>query len=383
MKKIAFPLTLLSLLFSINSQAESANNFEYKFSGSITSLMLLDSDIAGAGVNIPANSMLGKSSQSDSKFDASLSQIRFQAKQQLDNGRYIDGKVVMDFNANNNSGMAPRLREAYLSWHLGYGTLTTGQTWSTFMDLKNIPASIAEPTLSGAVFKRQPLIRWSQSFDKFSYQFALESHTNSDIKINFEDDDDISYDNISSTPNVVLAVEWNDAQIGSLRASSLISQSDVVIDNKDINKTAYGIHLTGGLNLWDTDKLSVLYFSGRGTNRYLLGLHDTGPSWDKERQALDFRDTHSLIVAYTRQWRNDLKSIFSYSAVQSETLDWQEERKIDAFTNTEYGMANLLWAVESNITVGVEYNYARYKRSNSEEEERDNHRLMLGVDWQF
>ncbi|MGR5066301.1 DcaP family trimeric outer membrane transporter [Photobacterium sp. DNB22_13_2] len=372
----------LFLIFSLSLASASgytstpASDIDFNFSGSIKTIIVHDTDTAGAGINIPGNSLFNKSANSDTKIDASLSQIKFGASQTFDDGSNLSSHAVLDFNANNDGGMSPRLREAYVTWSTEQGQLLAGQTWSTFMDMRNIPQSLAEATLSGVVFKRQPLIRWSQEFGAIKYDIALESSTNDDIINQFEDKLDTS----GTIPDIALAGEWADEDAW-FRATALFNQSQLTYQAKEHKEPGYGVQLSAGWDFTNNDRISFLTYRGEGTDRYLLGLNSTGPTWNAKTQTIDLREAESTMVSYTRKWQPNLKSVFAYSKVSTEALDWQDELNHDTFTSTQYGLANLMWTVKPNLTLGIEYNYSLYERSQAEE--RDNHRIMIGIDWTY
>jgi len=366
------------VLASSASYAENhdASDIEFNFGGSIKTVLIHDSDVAGAGINIPGNTLLFRPSEnSDTKIDASLSQLKFGSLQTFGNDSNLRTQVVLDFNANNDGGMAPRLREAYLAWTMDQGQLVVGQTWSTFMDMRNIPQSVAEATISGAVFKRQPLIRWTQNIGTFKYDIALETSTNDDINPL-----GAKLDKSGSLPALALAGEWS-TKDAWVRVTSLFNELRVTDNDEVISDWGYGVQLSAGWDLTESDRITLLTNVGEGTDRYLVGLSGVGATWNEDSRSLDLRKTNSSIATYTHKWQPDLKSIFAYGKVTAEALTNQSQINSETITSTEYGMASLLWSVKPNLTLGVEYNYSQYELFNGKE--RDNHRVMIGLDWQY
>lgn len=98
-----------------------------------------------------------------------------------------------------------KLRHVYGNWTMAQGVLTVGQTWSTMMDLQGLPEGLTEPTVSGVIFQRQPLIRWSQSItESWKYHLALEDTNNQDISFPAT-----GHDSINSSPDIVVAMEYS------------------------------------------------------------------------------------------------------------------------------------------------------------------------------
>ncbi|UTT86222.1 DcaP family trimeric outer membrane transporter [Vibrio pelagius] len=369
----------LAMLSTSSIAASQASDIDFHFSGSINTVLLYDTDVAGVGINIPGTALLAAPSEnSDTKIDASLSQIRFGTSQTLADGSGLRSHVVMDFNENNDSGMSPRLREAYVAWTMEQGQLLAGQTWSTYMDLRNIPQSVAEATVSGAAFMRQPLVRWTQNSGEFKYDIALESSTNDGINIPNEVADKL--DKSGSSPAIALAAEWAN-QSAWVRATSVFNELRVTNEGDTHRQWGYGVQLSAGWDITAQDRITLLGNVGEGTDRYLVGLAGVGATWNETSQELDLRGTRTLLSTYTRAWQDDLKSIFAYGKVSAEPLDNQSEVNPVTLNSTQYGMANLLWSVTPNLTLGGEYSYSKYKLYDSTE--RDNHRVMLGMNWQY
>ncbi|MGC9459609.1 DcaP family trimeric outer membrane transporter, partial [Vibrio genomosp. F10 str. 9ZD137] len=138
MTKLPFlaPCLIATSAMTLASPALSANETEYSFGGSINTVFLFDSNVSGAGANIPADALYNKETYGDNKIDATLSQLSAGAKRTLNDGSTISARYVMDFNAKNDSSVSPRIREAYLRWNKGSGQIIAGQTWSTLMDIR-------------------------------------------------------------------------------------------------------------------------------------------------------------------------------------------------------------------------------------------------------
>ena len=371
-------MTMATAVSSANAfDTTSGSQTTFHSGGAIKALLIHDSNVTGLGANIPANALLLRNNDSETKIDASLSQFKLGAKTEFDSGRTVDTLFVMDFNANNDGTMSPRLREALVNLDLGTGRLIAGQTWSTLMDMKNIPPSIAEATLSGVAFKRQPLIRWSQNVDSFQYDIALESGKNSAFR---NVPDIISPDKAGAIPDLVGAVEWN-GSTGWIRTSAVLSSTRFEHNDETNSKLGYGVQISGGWNISEGHRLTLLTYTGEGTEQYLLGLSDSGATWKPEDQKLELTKTQSVMGSYQHQWSENWKSAFAYGKVQTFGTAWKTHYGLDSFVSTEYGMANLLWEIEKDLTMGLEYNYSKYNRSLIGD--RDNHRFMLGINWHF
>lgn len=375
MTKLPFlaPWLIATSAITFATPALSANETEYSFGGSINTVFLFDSNVSGAGANIPADALYKKETYGDNKIDATLSQLSAGVKRTLNDGSTISARYVMDFNAKNDSSVSPRIREAYLRWNKGSGQIIAGQTWSTLMDIRNLPISVTEPTFSGVAFMRQPQLRWSQSFDTFKYEVAIEDGSNADIVR--ETGEDVKLD--KSTLDLIAAADWDFSANGHVRLTGLLSEKTLHMGGQEHDELGYALQLSMVYNITEKDKVSLVGFHGKGVDRYVLGVSQTGATWNGDDQELELRTVDGAMAAYTRTWQPDLLSVFGVGSAETDPLEWQK----DTFTYTRYAMANLIWEAYSNIYLGLEYNYSYYERDTGDE--LDNHRIAVGVNWKF
>ncbi|PMH43818.1 hypothetical protein BCU68_12925 [Vibrio sp. 10N.286.49.B3] len=380
-------IALATSALLLSTPALSAGEMEYNFGGSINTVLLLDSNISGAGVNIPANTLYGKSTHGDNKLDVTLSQVSAGVKRSMHDGSTLSARYVMDFNASNNSNVSPRVREAYLRWDNGVGQVTAGQTWSTLMDLRNLPPSVTEATFSGVAFMRQPLVRWTQSFDTFKYHLALEDGSNADISYSYDPEDKENIDNIDrnkSTIDLIGAIDWDFSDQGHVYLSGLLAEKTMHYNDKEEDTFGYAVQASAVYNLTPGHKFSIIGFQGKGVDRYILGTQDTGATWNDTEKKLELRKTKGAMAAYTRTWSPSVLSVFGVGSASTDPLEFQESSEAsdkDTFTYTQYAVANVLWDAYENVTLGLEYNYSYYERLSGKD--RENHRVSMGVNWKF
>ncbi len=354
--------------------ADLAEKTQVEVSGKIVGAVIADSDVSGMGVNNLPNALYGASEEPSVAIDTTLTRLNFGTDTQLDNDESIKSFVSVDFNGSNNGNMDLRFREAYVNWRFGNGSLLVGQTWSTLMDLNRFPDTLLEPTLSGVVFTRQPMVRWSQSFGTFRYDVALESGTNRVTTENSETE----LDNASKMPDLIVGVQTNTDGYW-LRASGVVNHITTKDNhqNETFSDTGWAAHLSGGIKFNEKDHFQLAYYNSRGNDRYVLGVSQTGPLFDPETGDFHLRESQSLWAAIGHSWTDTLKSTFSYGIWEAEEFEWQA----DTFTQTQFALANLKWTARENLVLGVEYNYTAYERSQSST--RDNHRMIFAVDYAF
>ncbi|WP_259345188.1 porin [Vibrio diabolicus] len=356
------------------SSYEVTDRTSLDLSGKIVGALIADSDVSGMGVNNTANGPFGKNDDSNIAIDSTLTRLNFGTNTELEGDESIKSFVSFDFNGANDGKMSLRMREAYVNWRIGNGSLLVGQTWSTLMDMNRMPDTVLEPTLSGVVFTRQPMIRWSQTFGSFRYDIALESGSN---RVQTEDDQTV-LDNTSDYPDLIVALQTNTEDYW-VRASGVVNQITTkdTHKNQTVDDMGWGYQLSGGIKFDEKNHFSLAYFNSYGNDRYVLGVSGTGPIYNPKTDDFQIRESEAMWGSISHSWTPSLKSTLAYGMWQADELEGQA----DTFTSTQFAVANLKWTVRENLIAGFEYNYTTYDRSASDS--RDNHRLILAIDYQF
>jgi DcaP outer membrane protein len=263
------------------------------------------------------------------------------------------------------------MRHAYGSWKNSRGTLLAGQTWSTMMDVKILPEGLTEPTLSGAIFVRQPQVRWSQPLsESFLLHAAIEDPSSSDIF------DSTATPELGNTrlPDGILGLEYVNKGGGHLRLNGILRDLEVDFPTGTDNEVAWGLALTGHLEFLERDNLRAGFTYGQGLGRYLLGIQSTsGSVIDPVRSELALRDNWGGFAAYQHHWTEGLRSNFMAGYAKAKPYNWQLG---NTFESSSYAAANLMWQVLPYLTMGAEYAYGQ--RENKDGSDLDNHRVAVG-----
>lgn len=301
--------------------------------------------------------------------DATITRLFLDARAPTPFGQ-LRGYVEGDLNNSNDGSLGLKLRHAYGSWKTDYGTLTAGHTWSTLMDLKILPEGLTEPTVSGAIFMRQPQIRWSQPLgSQFTLHAAVEDPSSSDV---FSDQPTLGK---TKYPDGVLGLEYDHNGIWHLRVNSILRNIEVDLPSgSDDSELGWGVTLTGHLNLFDRDRLRFGGAYGKGLGRYLLGIRSIdGSAVDPATDRLRLRNNWGALVSYEHRWTDKFRSTAMFGYARSNPLTWQPA---GTFMSSTYAAANLMWQVLPYLTLGFEYGYGR--RENKDNSDLDNHRFMFG-----
>lgn len=341
--------------------------------GFIKTVAIADSHAESSGANfLPA--YLSEASDKEGSFsiDATLSRIYFDGRAPAKKGD-LNGYLEWDFNKGNDGNVDVKMRHVYGGWKHNNFSLLAGHTWSTFMDLKIIPEGLTEPTVSGVIFMRQPQIRVSQAFENgLTLHASLEDPNSDDVF----DESNNADKNITSVPDAVVAVEYSKSNVGHLRLGGIHREIEVRLPQggTDTNH-AWGVSLSGHLDLLEKDKWRFNGVYGEGLGRYLLGIQPAAGGAIKPSQSdSELRDNWGVMTAYEHHWNDSLRSSLLAGYARSKPLSWQPG---DTFESSTYASANLMWEVLPYLTFGAEYAYGQ--RENKDNSDVDNHRFAVGV----
>ena len=341
--------------------------------GFIKTVAIYDTNAEDAGADfLPALLGVRRDDKSGNfAVDATMTRYYLDARAPVRYG-HIRGYLELDLNDNNDGSLDQKVRHAYGVWKSPWGTLTAGQTWSTLMDLRALPEGLTEPTISGAIFQRQALLRWTQPLDLgASVDFAIEDPDSNDV---FRDQEEFSN---SAIPDVVLAGEIVDEDIGHVRVGGIYRRIKVDKDGGGGNTKENGWGITGGLhvNTVGKDRVMLVGSYGKGLGRYLLGIAPAAGGWvDPASGDLKLRTNYGGYVAYQRFWDQRFHSNFGLGHARAKTLSGQPG---NFFHHSTYAYGNLMWNVLPYLTFGIEYDYGQ--RENRDNSTKDNHRIMIGT----
>jgi hypothetical protein len=258
----------------------------------------------------------------------------------------IAAYAEMDFFASNTSGSeratnghTPRLRHAYGEWRGWLG----GQTYSTFMDLTAFPEINDDNAPAGAILIRQPMVRWTNSWQRHELQLALES-PDSSIRLqsgpSASPDDDRAPDFVVKYVRRHARGHW--AIAGLLREVRI---DDNVFDGAAIG---WGIAASGLIRAGERDELRMVANAGNGLGRYLSVFDDARVD---RKGDLELIYAGGGYLAYRHWWTPRWRSNLVLGAA------WMDDGGALADENEAvYSLhANLLWSPMLSTTLGLEW----------------------------
>ncbi|NOQ45391.1 MAG: hypothetical protein GQ559_01750 [Desulfobulbaceae bacterium] len=337
------------------------------------------SDVTGAGdidLWVPGIPVGAASDESASDFRMHAKQSRFGLKTSTPTAwGKLNTVLEMDFygqggNQNMSNSSTLRVRKAYGE----LGNLRAGQDWSTFLLFTAFPETVDFAGPTGAVFDRQPLVRWTQPFEGGSWQIALE---NPESTFSSLDEAAPGSGNGEYMPDIVARVNL-DTGFGNYAVAGLVRQLIVDSGVYDDESWVAGVTLSGSFSTFGKDTLGFNLNYGNGLGRYMmLGYKDA--YINPETNKIETFDQFSGYINYRHFWMENLRSTICYSYGGADN-DTQYSGDF-ANDNLQSMHANLIWSPIPRVNFGVEYIWA--SREQEDGQDGDLNRFQTGFQYIF
>jgi len=227
------------------------------------------------------------------KLTAETSRFGFETSTPTSLGSF-NTKVEADFYSYGTDGNRNRLRLRHAYGE--YAGFLVGQTWSTFMDLDDLPETVDFNGPIGAPFSRRAMIRYSYGDAKAGYKFTVA----------LEDPQDQFY-GISANerlPQIVVRYDQGfDWGAINLRGLAHEKRSDAQ------TKRGYGFGLGGSYKLTDKDLFMAQYTRVDGDADQLYGSN--GYAFDGAG-AITFDKNQGLVVGYAKTFNEQLRGTVAF-----------------------------------------------------------------------
>ena len=272
------------------------------------------------------------------------------------------------------TGDTYRLRHAFGQFR----QVLAGKTWSTMVDNRATPEEIDFEGINGRIQARQPQIRYFPSFGR-----------DMDLLIGLEDPapDVTGGQGVSQYPDIVASVRRNWADRWHVKTSLLLRQIEAKWDlDSSVSDTEFGwgLSVSGkvGLEIWDErDNILFQFNYGDGIGRYINDLQEVGgqdAEFNPLTGELETLNVFSSYVAYQHWWRESLRSTLTYSWVDVDNLDFQDD---SAYARTDRAIINLLWSPVIRVDVGGELLWGR--RENKDGASGTARQIQFGAKYRF
>lgn len=274
-----------------------------------------------------------------------------------------------DFFGSGDNDLNLRIRHLYGQIY----NIIVGKTYSTFEDPDVWPDTVDYEGPNSAIFVRRELVRYQLAVSKEWYlNFGIEKPTPS-----IENDTDSNMDTIKRWPEIGINARWERSGVGHVQLSSIVRdlrvRSDVVGDESTLG---WGLNAGVGLDITKTDSIQALLVYGEGIGSFSNDAFSTGPTdaaFDRNGD-LNALTYWSGMLGFTHRWSDTWRSTLSYGYVN---VDNEESQDGDAYHETHYGSANLIWQLRKRLSVGLEGLYGM--RRTKDDSDGDVFRIQMGL----
>ena len=279
------------------------------------------------GSEVANNAALGL--RGKTKLTAQTSRFGFETSTPTSAGTF-NTKVEADFysyGGGNRNRL--RLRQAYGE----YAGFLVGQTWSTFMDLDDLPETVDFNGPIGAPFSRRTMIRYSYGDAKAGYKFTVA----------LEDPED-QFGGGSAherLPQIVLRADQSfDWGAVNLRALAHEKRSLTA------TRRGYGVGVGGSFKLTDKDLLMGQFTAVDGDIDQLYGSN--GYAIDAATGTIAFDKNQGLVVGYTKTFSDLLRGTLAFGLNKGKTAQAVDNKRLQQL------FVNLIYSPIKNVELGGE-----------------------------
>ncbi len=258
----------------------------------------------------------------------------------------IKGKISGDFYSGNQGNYSFfRLRLAYIQ----YKNLLIGQNTTTFGNPNVTPTTIDFEGPNSAPSLRNPMISYTNSFNKkWSYGLALEMR-GSDLTTT--DTTDLPF---ATVPSFVVNIN----RTGDWGVITFSGMTDInrYFDNNDQTQAqvGYGGALSVIFNTNKLDHVSIFAVGGKGIANFISDLSGSGYNGvlKTNPDKLELLTSYGGFIGYTHFWNTKWSSnlIYSFVGLEKTNLVTNQDFK---FSN--YALGNLFYQPFDQLIFGVEY----------------------------
>ena len=258
------------------------------------------------GSEVGNNAALGLKGKT--KLTAQTSRFGFDSSTPTSAGTF-NTKLEMDFYGYS-SGNRNRLRVRHAYGE--YAGFLIGQTWSTFMDLDNLPETVDYNGSIGAPFSRRTMIRYAYGDAKAGYKFT--------VALEDPEDQFGGGSTHERLPQVVLrydqSFDW-----GAINLRGLAHEKRSLT----ATKRGYGVGVGGSYKITDKDLLMGQYTSVEGDIDQLYGSN--GYAIDANG-AITFDKNQGLVVGFNKTFSDQLRGNVVFGMNKGKTAQAVDNKRL-------------------------------------------------------
>ena len=297
-------------------------------------------------------------------FNAKETRLYFDSRTDTKYGEaqvYVEGDFYGD-------GSSFRMRHAYANFNDKW---LAGFTWSNFMDVSIIPATLDFEKPAAYAFRRNAMLRWKQKLSNKSFIAIALDEANSTGQQPAEAG---QYENPYPDATLKYRIEGD---VGHIQLAGFGGLLRYRYDSTQLGTTdisLYGVNFSGKLNFLKRDYLTFQVIYGPGVGRFRSG---NSASLDEDGNIVAQTDM-GLTFGLRHGWTDKLSTLLVYN---HGLIDDSGGRLPSDESEVSYAAANLLYQVDKNTMIGVEY--LRGNRIDVSEDDGYANRIQFSVKYVF
>lgn len=278
-----------------------------------------------------------------------------------------------------------RLRHAYGQ----FGGLLIGQTWSTFMDIDNLPETVDFNGPIGATFIRQPQIRYTYpTKDAGSFTVAVENS----VSYVLDNTATVQPSGFSRVPDLVgrwdRAFDWGVVSIRGVSHEHRLNDGAGV----SLSRRGFGLAASGMYKTFGNDFMTWAVTGGTGIGRYLNYIE--GAFYDANNNRIVLEKAAGVVLGYQHKPSDTLRYNFALGYQKNfdnDYTDFARANGLDTATgiadrfaiNRKIWQAHLgfIWNPVKGVDIGTEYIFGR--RTTLAGENGDMSRINFSAKYNF
>ena len=268
----------------------------------------------------------------------------------------------------------PRVRQAYgeLTNILFGGDLLAGQVWTAFADLNAFPNTLDFEGPNSFWGTREAELRWTKALSQnFDLLLAADSPGSHSIQ---------GADSLMKWPDGVVSLVWDSARVHLMGSGMLRDLRASAEDGPTETALGWGLSGSGSIGIPIQTQKDLLTFAvtyGEGVGSY---FNDAPPDavMAADGTGLETLPVLGYFVSYEHWWSAHFNSTVVYGALDVDNLDTQAD---DAFNESQYFSANLIWMPIEHWLIGGEF--LRGERKDKDGADGTVNRYMISTRFDF
>jgi opacity protein-like surface antigen len=276
------------------------------------------------------------------QFTAETSRFGFETSTPTTTGAFTT-KIEADFYAYGDNRNRLRLRHAYGE----YANFLIGQTWSTFMDLDNLPETVDFNGPIGAPFSRRPMIRYTYNNPNMPKITVALENPNSEHPVS-------GYKGFERLPQIIARFDKG-FDSGNVNLRLLAHEKRSASETK----RGYGLGVGGAFKITDKDTLMSQYTYVKGDFDHLIGTN--GYAVAETTGAITLYKTHGLVMGYAKTFNDQLRGTLALGFNKNIRNDKADDAELDLNKTLKQIHVGMIYSPFKNIELGAEYIYGKRK----------------------